>query len=93
VVCGHIHHPEIKTIETEEGEVVYMNSGDWIENLTALEYYRESWTLFRYKDEDFMQENEEDDDDLAALDNTQLFDKMLDGFMQTDVEVPLKFKR
>jgi hypothetical protein len=49
--------------------------------------------LFRYKDEDFMQENEEDDDDLAALDNTQLFDKMLDGFMQTDVEVPLKFKR
>jgi UDP-2,3-diacylglucosamine pyrophosphatase LpxH len=93
VVCGHIHHPEIKTIETEDGEVVYMNSGDWIENLTALEYYRESWTLFRYKDEDFMQENEEDDDDLAALDNTQLFDKMLDGFMQTDVEVPLKFKR
>lgn len=93
VVCGHIHHPEIKTIETEDGEVVYMNSGDWIENLTALEYYRESWTLFRYKDEDFMQENEEDDDDLAALDNTQLFDKMLDGFMQTDVEVPLKSKR
>jgi UDP-2,3-diacylglucosamine pyrophosphatase LpxH len=93
VVCGHIHHPEMKTIETEEGEVVYMNSGDWIENLTALEYSREAWTLFRYKDEDFTHADEEDDDDLAALDNTQLFDKMLDGFLQTDVEVPLKFKR
>lgn len=93
VVCGHIHHPEIKTIETEDGEVVYMNSGDWIENLTALEYSRQAWTLFRYKDEDFTHEEDEDEDDLAALDNTQLFDKMLDGFLQTDVEVPLKFKR
>jgi len=93
VVCGHIHHPEIKTIETDEGEVIYMNSGDWIENLTALEYHRQEWTLFRYKDEDFTHESEEDDDDLAALDNTQLFDKMLDGFMKTDETVPLKFKR
>src|SRR5688500_6527818 len=38
VICGHIHHPQIRTIENTKGSIVYMNSGDWIENLTALEY-------------------------------------------------------
>ena len=35
VVCGHIHHPEIKLIKTDKGEVTYLNSGDWVENLTV----------------------------------------------------------
>lgn len=93
VICGHIHHPEIKTIETDEGEVIYMNSGDWIENLTALEYHKQEWTLFRYKDEDFGTTPIVEEDELADLDNNQLFSKMLEGFMQTDQEVPIKIKR
>lgn len=32
VVCGHIHHPEIRDI----GGVLYMNDGDWVESCTAL---------------------------------------------------------
>lgn len=32
VICGHIHNPEIKTIDN----IKYINSGDWIENLTAI---------------------------------------------------------
>lgn len=32
VVCGHIHHAEIRTIEG----VIYANDGDWVESLTAL---------------------------------------------------------
>ena len=32
VVCGHIHHAEIRDI----GGVLYCNSGDWVESLTAL---------------------------------------------------------
>lgn len=32
VVCGHIHHAEIRDI----GEVSYMNCGDWVESCTAL---------------------------------------------------------
>ncbi len=32
VVCGHIHHAEIKTM----GGVLYGNSGDWVESCTAL---------------------------------------------------------
>jgi len=52
VVCGHIHQPEIRKIENNKGETLYLNSGDWIENLTALEYNKNEWTLYEYqKDE------------------------------------------
>jgi hypothetical protein len=43
VVCGHIHQPADKLIETGSGVVRYLNSGDWIENLTALEYQTGEW--------------------------------------------------
>jgi UDP-2,3-diacylglucosamine pyrophosphatase LpxH len=52
VVCGHIHHPEIRLITTEKGKVMYLNSGDWIENLTSLEYNQGDWRLYRYNDDD-----------------------------------------
>ena len=32
VVCGHIHHAEIRTV----GGVLYCNDGDWVESCTAL---------------------------------------------------------
>jgi len=32
VVCGHIHHAEIRDL----GGIVYCNSGDWVESCTAL---------------------------------------------------------
>ncbi len=48
VVCGHIHHPEIKNVITPHGNVIYMNSGDWIENLTALEYSGSKWSIYNY---------------------------------------------
>jgi UDP-2,3-diacylglucosamine pyrophosphatase LpxH len=32
VVCGHIHKPEIRTIDG----ILYCNDGDWVESLTAL---------------------------------------------------------
>ncbi len=51
VVCGHIHQPEIRKIETEKGQVMYLNSGDWIENLTSLEYDGSSWSVYRYKND------------------------------------------
>lgn len=51
VICGHIHQPEIRTVVTEHGSVVYMNSGDWIENLTALEYHDNRWQIYRYADD------------------------------------------
>ena len=48
VICGHIHHPEMKNVVTEHGSVMYLNSGDWIENLTALEYTGSEWTIYNY---------------------------------------------
>ncbi|MFO8029284.1 MAG: UDP-2,3-diacylglucosamine diphosphatase [Cyclonatronaceae bacterium] len=48
VICGHIHRPNIKEFRTDKGSVTYLNSGDWVENLTALEYVNGNWSLFQY---------------------------------------------
>jgi UDP-2,3-diacylglucosamine pyrophosphatase LpxH len=48
-ICGHIHQPENKIIVTPHGVVRYLNSGDWIENLSALEYQEEQWKLYFYE--------------------------------------------
>ena len=48
VVCGHIHMPQIKEVTNEKGSVMYLNSGDWVENLTALEYNNGKWEIFSY---------------------------------------------
>jgi UDP-2,3-diacylglucosamine pyrophosphatase LpxH len=48
VICGHIHQPIIKQIENKEGSVLYLNSGDWIENLSALEYNKGAWQVYEY---------------------------------------------
>jgi UDP-2,3-diacylglucosamine pyrophosphatase LpxH len=50
VLCGHIHQPVVKEITTAAGRVLYMNSGDWIENLTALEFTDGRWSIFRYRE-------------------------------------------
>ncbi len=61
VVCGHIHKPQMKEVKNDHGKVLYLNSGDWIENLTALEYKKEKWSIYRYKKSDYLQhENQED---------------------------------
>ena len=48
VICGHIHQPQQREITTEKGSVTYLNSGDWIENLTSLEYEAGKWTIYHY---------------------------------------------
>jgi UDP-2,3-diacylglucosamine pyrophosphatase LpxH len=48
VVCGHIHQPQMREIANDEGSVMYLNSGDWVENMTALEYGEGQWKLFQY---------------------------------------------
>lgn len=49
VVCGHIHQPQMRTISTAKGSVRYMNSGDWIEHMSALEYTDGRWSLYYYE--------------------------------------------
>lgn len=85
VICGHIHQPEMRYIETENGKVLYLNSGDWVENLTALEYNKKEWKIFRYQAEDFEGQGAEDPDvsdaeDLEAKLNVKfLFESMKTG--------------
>jgi len=82
VVCGHIHHPEIRTISNEMGSIEYLNSGDWIENLSSLEYSNGEWSIYRFNDKDKAEMElivKEDDND-PNMD--QLFDNMLNEFKQ-----------
>lgn len=51
VACGHIHNPQIREISNRRGAVIYLNSGDWIEHLSALEYYDNQWHIFTYQEE------------------------------------------
>jgi len=64
IVCGHIHEPAINEIMFETTEISYLNSGDWIENLSALEYNNGFWNLyFHPKQESETKEEEEEDMD------------------------------
>jgi UDP-2,3-diacylglucosamine pyrophosphatase LpxH len=73
VICGHIHHAEIREINATDspGKVLYLNSGDWVESLTALEYHNKEWTIFKYNADNFKSDTDEDDktdaEDLNAM--------------------------
>lgn len=80
VVCGHIHQPQITVKSSKNGSCVYLNSGDWIENLTALEYDQKEWKLINYKKEEMetnatSDETEDLDISLANLQASFLFKK------------------
>ncbi|CAH0335414.1 UDP-2,3-diacylglucosamine hydrolase [Flavobacterium sp. CECT 9288] len=64
VICGHIHEPKIIKKETKSGSTLYLNSGDWIENLTSLEYNNKRWKLFHYSEMNF-----EEDDNLFEMED------------------------
>lgn len=82
VICGHIHHAEMREVQTEEGNVMYLNSGDWVESLTALEYVNQQWKIFKYEAKSFENDLVEegvlsDGDDLAhKLDINLLLQKI-----------------
>lgn len=48
VICGHIHQPSDRIVTKDNGSTHYLNSGDWIENLSWLEYDKGKWTLNFY---------------------------------------------
>ncbi len=85
VVCGHIHQPEMKEIKSQDGSIMYLNSGDWIENLTALEYNNGEWIIYRYEESE-MNQSLPDEENETELTNTQLFDNMLQEFNLMNVQ-------
>ncbi len=48
VICGHIHHAEIRDIDG----IRYMNDGDWVESMTALvEHHSGEWQIVTWTQE------------------------------------------
>lgn len=83
VVCGHIHQPVIKKIISNNGEVIYLNSGDWIENLTALEYNNKVWSLYKYDEAHYQKTDIKEaieEVDLVDKSAKEIFGKLLADF-------------
>jgi UDP-2,3-diacylglucosamine pyrophosphatase LpxH len=64
VICGHIHQPAIKNYTNEHGSAMYLNSGDWIENLSALEYQDGAWNLYQHKLNEGLEKDALDEEDM-----------------------------
>ena len=74
VICGHIHQPQNRLIETSKGSIRYLNSGDWIENLTALEYNKGQWSLYHFEEHLLQEETTEIEEE---MDTSKLFANLL----------------
>ncbi|MBN2486353.1 MAG: UDP-2,3-diacylglucosamine diphosphatase [Bacteroidales bacterium] len=86
IVCGHIHHPEIREINDLKGNsILYLNSGDWIENLSALEFNKGEWRIYRYSDDAALHSDDTESEQgksLDDMDNKQIFKEMVNEFHQ-----------
>lgn len=80
VICGHIHQPEMRKISNEHGEVMYLNSGDWVENLTSLEFNNGQWRIYRYADDLYAQSIKIPKRFKNNLDNDEIFKDLVNEF-------------
>ncbi|TVR86813.1 MAG: hypothetical protein EA411_09415 [Saprospirales bacterium] len=53
IICGKIRSPEIAEIAVGKEKVKYLNPGDWLQHLSALEYSHGNWEIYRYDELDF----------------------------------------
>ncbi len=67
-------------MENESGSCMYLNSGDWIENLTALEYNHGKWTLYKYQEDAVVREIDLSQYHLEVQKNKDLFEGLLTEF-------------
>ncbi|MFV0542034.1 MAG: UDP-2,3-diacylglucosamine diphosphatase [Aestuariibaculum sp.] len=67
VVCGHIHQPKKEHKENKYGKTLYLNSGDWVENFTALEYQFKRWKIYNYNKDKLSPFYVDDDDNFQDI--------------------------
>lgn len=72
VICGHIHQPKKEIVETKNGKCIYLNSGDWVENLSALEYSFKRWKIYNYSYDKLSPIFA--DEDLKSMESDELID-------------------
>lgn len=83
VICGHIHHAEKRVVKSGNSEVLYLNSGDWVESLTSLEYNNGAWSIHNFREHEYPQVHDEDEileEKLNLhhqLDITKLYDSLI----------------
>ena len=78
VVCGHIHTPKIESFEINGKEIIYMNSGDWLESLSSLEYVNNEWSIYMHKrtEKDF----KNDESSKIEMTNKELYKDLIAEF-------------
>ena len=78
VVCGHIHTPKIESFNVDGKEVIYMNSGDWLESLSSLEYVNNKWSIYMHARSE--NEFEKDEGDRIEMTNKELYKDLIAEF-------------
>ncbi len=81
VLCGHIHHPEQKQISSKYRSTTYLNSGDWVESLSSLEYNDGEWKIYEYDEDQKAKAMELDLESYKLDDNEKIFKELLSEFM------------
>jgi len=80
VICGHIHQPEMRKISNSQGEVMYLNSGDWVENLSALEYHDGEWRIYNYREDQHVKVYAEASKQIQTFSHKETFQNLLKEF-------------
>ena len=57
-----------------------MNSGDWVENLSALEFNKGEWRIYNYDEDFFAQSYTQTDKKLESLTHKETFELLLKEF-------------
>lgn len=89
VICGHIHQPQMRAEQINQQKVVYMNSGDWVESLTALEYHWNSWTIYTYDESHYPlpAADKSIPEDLQQREEEEFFESLQTKIMRNEVEM------
>ncbi len=77
VICGHIHQPQMRPVANKKGTTLYLNSGDWVENLSALEYADGEWSIYQHQASSKVEETPETNEEWPELSAEWLLNRML----------------
>lgn len=87
IICGHIHQAAIKSYD--DG-IIYMNSGDWVETLSALvEDYNNEWSILMYNElHPSIQLVESEEDEIEEKQNSLLLGEEIEA-----IKAAIKLKK
>ncbi len=77
LICGAPHRLSNLWLDTAIGKCQYLSAGDWIENLTALEYNFKRWKSYRYSEDKLSPFFA--DEDLKKMNEEEILSKNLGG--------------